>query len=51
MEKLVNISDLHEFKENPYSVRDDEEMADLIDSIRQYGILEPLLVRKREERL
>lgn len=49
MEKLVNISELHEFKENPYSVRDDEEMADLIDSIRQYGILEPLLVRKREE--
>lgn len=49
MEKYVDINDLYEFKENPYSVKYDEEMEDLIDSVRQYGILEPLLVRKREE--
>lgn len=49
IEKTVNINDLYEFKDNPYSVRDDEEMAELVESIKQYGVIEPLLVRKRDE--
>lgn len=48
-EKIVNIKDLYEFKDNPYIVRDDEQMKDLANSIKQYGIIEPLIVRKREE--
>ena len=48
-ENLVKIKDLYEFKENPYNVRDDEEMEELTESIKQYGIIEPLIVRERKE--
>lgn len=49
MEKTLKLEELYEFKDNPYSVKMDEEMEDLIESIKQYGVLEPILVRKREE--
>ncbi|MCI8397763.1 MAG: ParB/RepB/Spo0J family partition protein [Clostridia bacterium] len=48
-EIIVKISELHEFKGNPYNVRDDEEMEELTESIKQYGIIEPLIVRERKE--
>ena len=35
LEKIVNINYLYEFKDNPYKVRDDEEMAELVESVRQ----------------
>lgn len=47
-DKIVNINDLYEFDGNPYSIRDDEEMEILTESIKKYGIIEPLIVRKRE---
>lgn len=47
-ETIVNINDLYEFKDNPYQVKDNEEMEDLIESIKKYGVIEPLIVRKRE---
>ena len=49
LEKIVNINDLYEFKDNPYKVRDDEEMVELVESVRQYGIIEPLIVKTREQ--
>ena len=49
MEKTLKLEELYEFKDNPYSVKMDEEMEDLIESIKQYGVLEPILVRKRNE--
>ena len=48
-EKIVNINELYEFKNNPYQVKDNEDMEDLIESIKEYGIIEPLIVRAREE--
>ena len=48
-EKIVNINELHEFKDNPYQVKDDEDMEDLIESIKEYGVIEPLIVRNREK--
>lgn len=48
-EKIVNISELHEFKDNPYQVKDNEDMKDLIESIKEYGVIEPLIVRNREK--
>ena len=38
-EKLVSINELYEFKDNPYQVKDNEDMEDLIESIKQYGII------------
>ena len=39
---------LHHFPEHPYKVEDNEEMEALAESIREYGILTPLLVRRVE---
>ncbi len=48
-EKIVNINELYEFKDNPYQVKDNEDMKDLIESIKEYGVIEPLIVRNREK--
>ena len=37
---------LHRFPDHPYKVEDNEEMEALTESIREYGILNPLLVRR-----
>lgn len=39
---------LHRFPEHPYKVEDNEEMEALAESIREQGILTPLLVRRME---
>ena len=38
------------FENNPFEVRDDEEMKSLIESIREYGILTPLVVSRQGSR-
>ena len=37
-----------DFPGHPFEVRDDEEMAELIESIRESGVINPILVRKKE---
>lgn len=44
----IPICKLHPFKGHPYKVLDNEEVNDLIGSIRENGILTPLLVRPLE---
>lgn len=39
------IERLRDFKEHPFQIKDDKEMGLLKDSIRNYGILNPLIVR------
>lgn len=34
----IELDMLHDFKNHPFQVRDDEEMARLIDSVKQNGI-------------
>ena len=43
--KEVSLSELKPFEGHPYKVRDDEEMDALIESIREHGIMVPLMVR------
>ncbi len=38
------------FEDNPFDVRDDEEMENLIESIKEYGILTPLVVSRQGRR-
>lgn len=38
------------FDNNPFEVRDDEEMEKLIESIKEYGILTPLVVSRQGRR-
>ncbi len=41
----ISVRDLHSFKDHPFQVKDDESLQALCDSIREYGILSPLLAR------
>ncbi len=38
------------FEDNPFEVREDEEMENLIESIKEYGILTPLVVSRQGRR-
>ena len=40
---------LHDFPNHPFKVRDDEAMQETVESIRQYGVLVPAIVRPRED--
>lgn len=44
---MLPVSELHDFPGHPFQVRDDEEMEKLAESITQYGVLMPGLVRPR----
>ena len=45
----IAIANLHPFEGHPYQVRDDAEMDALVESIREHGILTPLIVRPTED--
>ena len=46
---LLPLSELHDFPDHPFKVRDDEAMQETAESIRQYGVLVPAIVRPRED--
>ena len=39
------LADLQPFSRHPYKVRDDEAMRDMVESIKQYGVLSPAIAR------
>ena len=45
----VNISELHPFPNHPFQVRDDDAMRETVESVREYGVLSPVIVRPRDE--
>ena len=45
----ISINKLHEFRDHPYQVLDNEEMNSLIESVQQQGIMTPLIVRPLED--
>lgn len=45
----VPLNELHPFRNHPFHVNDDEKMAETVESIKNYGILNPALVRPRAE--
>ena len=45
----ISINKLHEFRDHPYQVLDNEEMNSLIESVQQQGIMTPLIVRPIED--
>ena len=44
----ISINKLHEFRDHPYQVLDNDEMNNLIESVQQQGIMTPLIVRPLE---
>ncbi len=47
--RQLKLSELVPFKNHPFKVKDDEEMDKTVDSIRQFGVLNPIIVRPLEE--
>ena len=45
---FLRIEQLRPFEGHPYKVQDNEEMAALSESIRENGVLSPLIVRSVE---
>ena len=45
----LSISELHPFVDHPFEVRDDDAMKEIADSVNDFGILTPIVVRPREE--
>lgn len=41
----IPIKDIHDFPDHPYQVKDDEAMMELVESIKAYGLLHPVVVR------
>lgn len=44
---LVDISELHSFKNHPFHVNDDTLMNEMVQSVQYFGILHPIIVRTR----
>ena len=44
----VPVAELHPFPQHPFVLRDDEEMACMVESISQMGVISPGLARPRE---
>ena len=47
--RQIDLTQLHPFKNHPFHVVDDDRMAQLVESIKERGILVPGLARPREE--
>ena len=45
----INLSELHPFPDHPFGVRDDVAMEEMVESIREYGVLVPAIARPRED--
>lgn len=45
----IPVAELHPFKDHPFQVVDDEEMGKMAESIKEYGVLVPLLARPLSE--
>ena len=51
LEKVVilNPADISDFPNHPFKVKQDEAMAEMVDSVKQYGVLVPALVRSKAD--
>lgn len=45
----IPLDEIDAFPEHPYKVKDDEDMMNLVESIRENGVLTPATVRKKED--
>ena len=44
--KTLTRSKLRPFRYHPYKVKEDEDMANLVNSIKEEGVISPIIVRK-----
>ena len=46
--RVIPLSAIDDAPDHPFGVRDDEEMAELVESISTFGVINPVIVRKVE---
>ena len=47
--QILPLTELHPFRNHPFQVRDDDEMDKMVDSIKEYGVMTPAIVRPRKD--
>lgn len=47
--KYLNVNELKPFEEHPFKVRIDEEMDELVDSIKENGVVSPIIARLHKD--
>lgn len=47
--QILLLTELHPFRNHPFQVRDDDEMDKMVDSIKEYGVMTPAIVRPRKD--
>ncbi|MCR4993008.1 MAG: ParB/RepB/Spo0J family partition protein [Lachnospiraceae bacterium] len=45
----IELKELHDFKDHPFKVKDDEKMQEMVESIKKSGVLVPGVVRAKAE--
>ncbi len=45
----LKLSELYAFKDHPFQVRNDDEMAAMVESVKDKGVTQPAIVRPRED--
>lgn len=51
LEKVIklNPAEISDFPNHPFKVKQDDDMAEMVESIKKYGVLVPTLVRPKED--
>ena len=44
----IPLTELHPFPDQPFKVREDKAMRETVESVREYGVLTPAIVRPCE---
>ena len=47
--QILPLTELHPFRNHPFQVRDDDEMDKMVDSVKEYGVMTPDIVRPRQD--
>lgn len=45
----IALTELYPFPDHPFAVRDDDSMMEMVESVKEYGILAPVVARPRED--
>ena len=45
----IPLDEIDDFPNHPFKIKDDDDMLELVESVRQYGIITPAVLRKKED--
>lgn len=45
--EMISLDKIVDFRNHPFKVKDDDDMKKMVESVREYGVLNPILVRPK----